>query len=249
MVIRNRGAGQVKYLSRSVEPRDLPAVQLRKQILLVLGDDVDEVIVQCFLVREGLAFEHGFFGQRSVAPPLGGNAAQVRRGIVLQFLFHDRIHLGADHDRVCGAGIGSGSHRRNVAGFEEEKSGRGGAASTRRYIRDDRDGRSDHLLDGLAHRVHEPARSIQTDEHRLSVAGLRLLEGPGDDIHRDRMDDAIHVHGDHLRRSVCRRRKQRQKNKTRKSRSHAILNIPQSRRECLKTHRLIRPIQSFNGGV
>jgi len=95
------------------------------------------VVVQRFLLGKRFAFEDSFLGQRAVASPLLGQAAQGGGSVILHFALHLRIHLTANQDGMRGAGIGARRHGCDVAGLEEKESGRRRSAAARSDIRND----------------------------------------------------------------------------------------------------------------
>ena len=122
------------------------------------------MLIQRLALREGLALHDGGFRQRAVAPALGTDAAQVSRGVIFHLLFHDGVHLGAHSHGMRGAGVRTGRHGRHVAGLEKEEARRSGPSAAGSHVGHDGDGRGKHLLDGLAHRIHQPAGGIQADD-------------------------------------------------------------------------------------
>ena len=192
------------------------------------------MIVQRFLVGERLTFAHGFLGQRAIAPALADDAAQRGGRVVLDLLFHDRVHLAANHNGMRGAGVGARRHGGYVAGLENKESGGGRARTAGSDIGDHGHGRSDDLLDGLAHRVHETARRIQADHYERGIFLFGLLDGARQDVHGDRVDHAIHIHDQYAGRGRHQtRRRHREQYGNRQSRSHANINIPQPGHDCL----------------
>src|ERR1035441_3120850 len=72
LVVAYRLAGQVESYRVSVEAFETFAFHLAKQILLVWGNVVDQLLVEGLLFGEGLRFAHGALGQFDVAATLGG---------------------------------------------------------------------------------------------------------------------------------------------------------------------------------
>ena len=87
------------------------------------------------------------------------------------------------------AGIGSRRHGGDVAGLEQEKTGRCGAAPLGRP-KLSRERETELFFDALPHRVHQAARCVQAEDHCGGVLPLRLRNGGIDDFDSDRMDNA-----------------------------------------------------------
>ena len=104
--------------SRAVKTLDRPAIQFRQQIFRRVGDQIDELSVQRFGFRPGLAVDNGRFRELHVSPALRGVAAQKRRGIVQYFFLQRFVHLqrnSADGQQWRGcARVRPRSHGRNV---------------------------------------------------------------------------------------------------------------------------------------
>ena len=81
-----------------------------------------------------------------VAPALFHRAAQPRGRVVLHFVAHGLVHRPGERDRRGRPGIGAGSHRGDVRGFENEESGRCRAAPAGSHVGDHRHARGDDLL-------------------------------------------------------------------------------------------------------
>jgi hypothetical protein len=111
------------YSTVPVEARDLTAIQLAHQVLLVSSYQLDQMILQRFFLRKRFAFQDGLLGQIGVAAPFGHQASKQGRGIVLDLLFHDRIHFRPEQDRMSCAGVSAGRHGRDIAGLEQKKAG------------------------------------------------------------------------------------------------------------------------------
>ena len=62
-------AGQVERLLAAVQARDLAAVELREQLRVAIGDQVDEVLVQRFLGGVGVRRLHRRRGGFRIAVP------------------------------------------------------------------------------------------------------------------------------------------------------------------------------------
>src|SRR5579883_541778 len=158
----NHGYGaQMKHLFRSVPARDFTSVELLEELLLIGGDDLDQMVVERFFFGESFRVAHGLFGKLAVAPAPGGETAQQRGGIVLDLLAHDVIHLASQKYGRRSAGVGAGRHGSHIAGFEQEESGGGGARSAGSDVRDDGNRRSGKLLDDFARRVEQSAGRVQ----------------------------------------------------------------------------------------
>ena len=186
--------GGVERLRAAVEARDHAAIQGGKQGLLVGRDEIGQVLFQRLALGERLAFADRGFRQRAVAPALGADAAQVGGGVILHFLFHDGVHFAAHQHGVRRAGVGSRGHGRHVAGLQDEEARGSGASSAGRDIGHYRDGRGDDLLDNLAHRIHQPAGRVETDEEQRRVLRFRLRDGAAHDFNGDGVHHAVHVH-------------------------------------------------------
>ncbi len=77
------------------------------------------------------------------------------------------------------ASIGSGSHGGDVGRFEDEKSGRGRAASGGRHIENDGNRGVRNLLDNFASRFDKTPGCIDLDQYSLSAAALSFVDGAG----------------------------------------------------------------------
>ena len=120
--------GQVERDGRAVEALEAFSAQLAKQVLLVRGDVVDQFLVERFLFGERLGFAYGAFGEFDVAAALGNDGTHQGGGVVLDFFHHGLVGLAEESHGMGGAGVGAGSHGGDIGGFENEDSGRGGAA-------------------------------------------------------------------------------------------------------------------------
>ena len=128
------------------------------------------------------------------------------------------------------AGVGARRHGRHVARLQNEEARRGRAPAAGRHISHHRNGRGDDLLDGLAHGIHQAAGRVQADDDQRGVFLLGLLDGARNDLGRDGVHHAIHVHRDHLRRRGQRLRGERQrKRENRNLVSQSTLTIHPSR--------------------
>jgi len=101
-------------------------------------------------------------------------------------------------------------HRCYIAGFEQKKTRRSGSSATRPDISDYRNGRSDDLLDGFAHGVHQPAGGVEAQNQRHCPFTLRFSQGTGNDLGGNGMNHPVYIRGDHNRRGGTRRRGQGQ---------------------------------------
>ena len=194
-----------------IQARDFAAIESFQQILFVGCHQLDEMIVEGLLVGKRLAFADGFFGQRAIAAALGHDAAQRSGCVVFYLLLHDGVHLTTHQNGMRGAGVSAGRHGSDVAGFQNEESSGGRARAAGRHISDDRHRRGDKLLDGFAHGIHETAGSVQAHQQQGGIFLLGLPDGVRQDFDCDRMNDAIHVDGQHMRSACCQaRRRQRE---------------------------------------
>ena len=182
--------------------RDLPAVELLQQVLLIGGDDVDDFLLLRFRRRQARRF-----GDRLFAP-FGIAAAQLREaadvsGRVLHRLALVRIRrrrllvvrLGrrgggreADRHRRCRAEVRAGRHCGDMARIQDERAGARRARTRRRDVRNDRHRRRENVLHDSAHRRVESAWRIerQHDELRVVLCGagkpaLQVFAGSGAD--------------------------------------------------------------------
>ena len=83
VVIGNRLVGGLQDDRAAVEALNRASVELREQVVIVLCDDVDELLVQRFLVGKGLRFANGGLGDSHVASALADVRANESRQIVL----------------------------------------------------------------------------------------------------------------------------------------------------------------------
>ena len=135
---------------------------------------------------------HGEFGPVGVTAPQAGQAANIGGGIIDLFALHGILIVAtvtlagslvilalvarkirpdaADLHRRGRAEIGTGRHRRHLAGIEDigSRTGRTGAAWSN--IANHRNGRYEYVLDDLAHGAVETTRCIhaQDDQYRVS---------------------------------------------------------------------------------
>jgi hypothetical protein len=98
------------------------------------------------------------------------------------------------------AGVGSGSHGGNIGGFQNEKSGRTGAAAGGRDIKNDRNLRCRNLLDDLAGGFDQAAGGIDFDQQGLVVAAPGFVDGAGDVFLSDGLNGVIDDDLEDLRR-------------------------------------------------
>src|SRR6202041_683839 len=81
------------FCSAAVEPGDGGPVQLREQIFLGGGHDINELAIQSFLVAKRLGIGDGSGGEFDVAAALAGIAAQIGQRVVDNFLAEGVVNL------------------------------------------------------------------------------------------------------------------------------------------------------------
>ena len=159
------------------------ALHLAEKIVLAGGHIVDEMLRERFLIGEGLGFEYGAYGNFNVAASSGDDRAHESGGIILNFALHFVVDLGreqANQDRMRRSGVGSGSHGCHIGRFQEENSGRTGAAAAGRDVEQDRNRRIRDLLNDVAGGFNGASGSIDLDQYSLIVAALGFVDGAGD---------------------------------------------------------------------
>ena len=191
-------AGRVQSDRTAVEARHGAAFERRQQGLLVGFDQVDQMLVERFAFGEGLALAHGGLRRGAVAPALGADAAYVRGRVVFHLLLHHGVHLAELFDGMRRAAVGAGRHGGDIARLQNEEARGGGPPSAWFDVSDYGNGRGDDFLDGVAHRIHQPARRVQVDDDKRGVLLLGARNGASDDLGGDGMHDPVHVHGDDL---------------------------------------------------
>ncbi len=83
-----------------------------------------------------------------------------------------------------------------------------------RYPGDDGHGRCNQLLDDPAGRLHETARSVQPNEEQGGTSRTRLINGSSNNFNRNRVNNAVDVKSEHLRRSRSERERQYKRDKS-----------------------------------
>ncbi len=212
--IAHRLVCQVQRDLLAVEARDLAAIELLQQVFLAGGDHVNQVVLERFLVGEGLGLAHGALGDLDVAAALGDHRAHEGGGIVLDFFRHDLVGLAAaERDRMRRAGVGAGRHGGDVGGFQDEEPGRGGARAAGRDVDDDRHGRSDDLLDDLARRFGQAAGRRKADQDGVGVLRLGGFDAAGDVFQRDGVNGVVDVEAENVAcvSRACRRHEHRER--------------------------------------
>ena len=190
-----RGVPKPQGAGGAVKPLDRLAVELRKDILRRVGDEVDQAPLQGFLFRERPALTHAFLGQLRIAPAPVGDTADVSRGVVLDLRLHSLADLIAPEDHgVRRPRVGPGRHRGYVAGNENKESGGGGPGPARRHVRDHRHARLDDRLDDLAHGGLKTAWRINLDQHRLGIDLVGVADTAHHKFGAHRFDHFPQVH-------------------------------------------------------
>ena len=100
---------------------DLPPVERGEQGGVIGRVEVDQLQLEGLCVAVGLGVADGVLGGFDVATTPGGVGTEEGRGVVLDLLLEDGIHLATFDDGVGGAGIGSGGHGGYVGGLKEEE--------------------------------------------------------------------------------------------------------------------------------
>src|SRR5581483_9991711 len=158
--------------------------------------DVDQFLVEGFLVGEALRLQDDAFGDLHIASALGGDGAHEGGGVVGDLFFHHIVRSdgrapGGHEDGMGGSGVGAGSHGGDVGTFENEEAGGGGAAARGSHVNDDRHRRGGDLLDDVAHRGFEPAGCAQIDKHSGVTVLLGGFDTTADEFRADRLDGVV----------------------------------------------------------
>ncbi len=146
---------QIELSRRSVEPLDALAVQLGKQILRRIGDEIDQLVVERFRIGERFPFGDRRLRDLDIAASLPHIAAQKRRGIVENFVLQRLIHIQGNaanlQQRRSRAGVRAGSHGGHVRRHQDEKSCRGAPRAGGRNVDGHGHRRSQNVLDHVFH--------------------------------------------------------------------------------------------------
>jgi hypothetical protein len=182
-----------------------------KEVVLVFRNDIDQVLLQRFLVGPRLRLAHGALRQLHVAAARPDKRAHEGSRIVFHFRLHHVVHLLAAQDDGMGrARVCSRRHRGNVGRLENEEAGRGGIGAGGRDIDDDGHRRSQNLLDDLARGIDQAAGRTQLDEHGISIGLPRMLDGAVDVLGADGLDGVIQANFDNRGRERVDRSQQKQ---------------------------------------
>ena len=205
---------------RAVEAFDFPAVQLFEEIRVVFRDEVDQVPCQGFIFGEGLRIGDRGFGELGVAPALLGEAAEKRRGVVVEFFAQHFVNWNGksagEKNRRGSAGMRARSHGGDIRGQKDEEAGGGAACAGGRNVNGDRNGRLQNVMDDVGHRIAEPAWGIHGDEHQRGVAAGGVRESLVDVSGKHRLDFLIQLEFQNQRRVLgFRRRGDAEKSRTR----------------------------------
>src|SRR5581483_7639067 len=116
-----------------VEALDGASVEVFEQFGVVGRDDVDQFLVEGFLVGEALRLQNDAFGDLHIASSLGGDGAHEGGGVVGDLFFHHIVRSDGraprcHQDGVRGSRVGAGRHGGDVSAFKNEEAGGGGAA-------------------------------------------------------------------------------------------------------------------------
>jgi hypothetical protein len=98
----------------------------------------------------------------------------------------------ADGHGRCGAEIGGGRHRGNVARIENVGAGARGARALRRDVGNYRHAGIENRADDVAHGAVQAARRVHLDDDELGVAIPRLLDAPHEEVRRRGPDRTLH---------------------------------------------------------
>ena len=119
-----RIAEQMQLFLLPIEAFDRPAFELVEQVVLIAGDDIDQVLLQCFLIGPRFRFAHSTFGQLDVAAARSHEGTHEGSRIVFHLRLHHVVHLFATQDHgMRRSGVGSGSHGGNVGRLQDEEAG------------------------------------------------------------------------------------------------------------------------------
>ena len=190
----NLGVRRPDHLDAAVPAAHLAAVELLEQVVEVRRDQVDErrVGVQGLAFGERQTLGDCLLGQLHVALPLARDRPRVGRDVGGRLLRRGLVHLGAGAgDRMRGADVRAGRHRRHVRRDGYEEPGRRGAGAARTDVDHHRGVRLDDPRIDLARGVDQPARRPQHHDHQVRARAIRLVEGLGDVLGGHRMDERL----------------------------------------------------------
>ena len=187
----------------SVEATHRPAVELPKQVVDILGRQVDERRdgVERFALSERPTFGHRLGRQGGVALPSLSEGPRVSSGIGCGLLCH-RVAAGllpTRRNRMRGTDVGTGRHRGHVGGQGDEESCRGGPGPGRRDEDDHGHRRREHARHDRPGRVEQSTRGSQHQHCGLGVRAGGAREQVVDELRGDRMDDAVVLGDDDAR--------------------------------------------------
>ncbi len=133
----NPRAANMKHLLAPVHTGDRAPVQRGQQLRIVVGDQVNEVLVQRLFGGIGMRRLNGGFRSRGIAIAPGHVGAQKGLRIVLDLLAHGFVRLAAEFQhRVSRAGVGAGCHGSHVRRLQQKEPRRSRPRAPRRYIHD-----------------------------------------------------------------------------------------------------------------
>ena len=201
VIASDRLPNQIQRCGFSIEAFETLALKILKQLLFTRRNVIDKLLRERLLIRKRFRLPHRALRHLNVAAALRDDRAHQGGRVILDFLFHNIIHLAAsDGDRMSRTRIRPRRHRRDVGAFEDEKSRRRRPAAARSDINNDRYWRCHNLLDDLTRRIQQPARRVQLDQHRLIFISIRFRQRPPNVLIGNGMNGVVDHDLQHFRR-------------------------------------------------
>ncbi|OYV97288.1 MAG: hypothetical protein B7X11_06535 [Acidobacteria bacterium 37-65-4] len=216
------GGGQVYLLLHPVEAADGVFPDVGEDVPLVLGDQLDESILEGLLLAQGNALPHHLFGDGHVAVAILGEAPHASGQIVHHLLhFHSPLlggrgglgsplgRLGRRGLRWSGDGngnpaygvgrpdVGPGGHGNEIAGHGHVGPAGGRPGSRRCDVgHHGCPGGEDRLLD-LLHGAHVAAGGVDLQQDQAGSLVVGLADGVHDVLLNDGLYGLVHLDAEH----------------------------------------------------
>ena len=163
-----------------------------EEIVLIFGDDVDQVLLQRLLIGPRLRLAHRALGQLHIAAARPDERAHEGGRVVLDLGLHHVVHLlAAQRYRMRRAGIRSRRHGRDVGRFQDEESGGSRVGAAGSDVDDHRHRRVEDLWNDLARGVDQSAGRVQLDQHSVGIGLARVLDGAVNVLGADGLDGVV----------------------------------------------------------